>query len=144
MSDHRIRLPASEFPNQADVYVCDHCGEDITAHFSPWASHSWVPMAPERFTCACGRPYLTGAVEWDNLGQRERKRRIRDTHGLGLFFSLLSSVVGLLAYFALRALHHGQAAMVIAVVITAFPFAALVVPFWLQVAASMWRTRVKS
>jgi hypothetical protein len=66
-----ITLPASAFPNRADVYVCDKCGRDITKHLRPGQSHTWAPMGRERYLCLCGQKYLTGAREWDHFSERE-------------------------------------------------------------------------
>jgi DNA-directed RNA polymerase subunit RPC12/RpoP len=97
-----IRLPASAFPSRADLYVCDKCGRDITKHLHPGRAHAWAPMGSERYACSCGQKYLTGATEWDHLGGHGRKRRVRDTFGLGVLFSAMSSIPGLLVYLALH------------------------------------------
>jgi hypothetical protein len=89
-----ITLPASAFPNGADVYVCDKCGRDITRHFRPGRAHVWAPMGPERYLCLCGQRYLTGATEWDHLSDWERNRRVKDTLGLGVLFSAMFSNTG--------------------------------------------------
>jgi hypothetical protein len=132
-------LPASAFPSPADTYVCDKCGTDITKYLRPGQAHVWKPMGPERYLCDCGQKYLTGATEWDHLGDWERKNRIRQTLGIGIFFSVLSSVIGLVGYLILR---RSNSALTGALVIAAFPFLLVHIPFWASVAASMWRTRV--
>ena len=140
-----VALPASAFPQRADAYVCDQCRRDITKHLDPARAHVWSPMGPERYQCVCGQRYLTGAAEWDNLGERERRRRIRQTFGLGLFLSVMTSIPGLLAYLGLHfVLGVGAPARVIGVVITALPFFAMQLEFWPSVAASIWRTRFSS
>ncbi len=142
LSEGRTRLPASTFPKPADVYLCDSCGRDVTRHFNPRQSHTWYPpIGRERFSCACGHPYLTGAVEWDHLDDRERQRRRQQVYGMGLFFSAGFLIPGLLAYWGLRFAHHPTPAVITAWIITTFPAVLLVVPFWFEIAVSMWRTR---
>lgn len=138
----RTALPASAFPEWAEVYLCDNCGRDVTRFFCARQSHSWVPMAPERFACACGRPYLTGAIEWDNLADRERQRRLTNGLGLGFFLSLLSSVPGIGVYFILR-IWSWRLAATAGLMMALTPFLLVNVPFWCEIAASMWRTRVR-
>ena len=136
----KTQLPASAFPTRADVYVCDKCGRKITKHFRPGQAHVWKPMGAERYRCRCGQLYLTGATEWDHLGNWERKRRVNQTSGLTLLFSVALSVPGFLVYLAF---HRSRGALIAGLVTTALPFV-LVVPFWLEVVASMWRTRIGS
>src|SRR5580765_349053 len=83
-----VTLPASAFPDRADAYICDKCGRDITEHFRPCTSHSWEPMGPEKYECLCGQEYLTGAWEWDHLGYRERRQRVKSTLMFGVLFSV--------------------------------------------------------
>jgi hypothetical protein len=92
-------------------------------------------MGPERYLCQCGQKYLTGATEWDHLGDWERKNRIRQTLGI----SVLSSIIGLLGYLALR---RSNGALIGALVIAILPVLLVHTPFWLGVAMSMWRTRI--
>lgn len=139
-----ITLPASAFPDRADAYVCDKCGSDITKHFRPGTSHAWTPMGRERYKCLCGHWYLTGATEWDHLGDRERSRRVRDTFGLGVLISATFSVPGLLAYLVLHfAFGLREAAVITGWIITVLPFCLMQIGFWPGVVASMWRTRVE-
>ena len=138
-------LPASAFPARADVYICDKCEHDVTRNFYRGRAHVWSPMGPMRFTCRCGQTYLTGATEWDHLGARERRRRIRDTLLFGLLFSVVATILGLLVYFPLRfAFHLGETGFVVTVVIAALPFAIMQLTFWPGVAASIWRTRFRT
>jgi hypothetical protein len=132
-------LPASAFPTPADVYVCDKCGRDVTKHLHRGQAHVWKPVGPNRYQCRFGQKYLTGAMEWDQLGEWERKRRIGQTVGLGILCSAAFSIVGLVVYLAL---HRSKAALICASAIAALPFLLMNVPFWLDVAASVWRTRV--
>jgi hypothetical protein len=138
-----LKLPASAFPSRADVYECDKCGRDVTKHFRVGRAHVWKPMGPERYQCGCGQKYLTGATEWDHLGDWERKRRVRQSFGLGVLFSALGSGIGLVVYAYLRfgfGLHRG--ALVTGLIIAACPFLLMNIPFWLGVIMSIWRTRV--
>jgi hypothetical protein len=138
-------LPASAFPERADVYVCDKCGRDVTKHFHPSQSHTWAPMGPARFVCRCGQTYVTGAIEWDHLGPSERRRRVRQTLGIGVLLSAMFSILGVLAYLALRFLFDlRKAGFIVALFITAVPFVWLQLDFWPAVVASMWRTRAGS
>jgi ABC-type nickel/cobalt efflux system permease component RcnA len=138
-------LPASSFPERADVYVCDKCARDVTKHFRLRQSHSWTPMGPTRFVCRCGQRYLTGAVEWDHLGSSERHRRVWQTLWLGVLLSGMFSIVGTLIYLPLRfLLDLREAGFLVALFITALPFVWLQMTFWPEVLASMWRTRIGS
>jgi len=138
-------LPASSFPERADVYVCDKCARDVTKRFRPRGSHSWTPVGSPSFVCRCGQRYLTGAIEWDYLGLRERHRRVWQTLVLGVFLSGMFSIFGILVYLALRFLFHlRDAGFLVAVFITALPFVWLQMTFWPEVLASMWRTRIGS
>jgi len=140
-----ITRPASDFPERANVYVCDNCGRDITRHFRPGQAHVWRPMGPQRYQCFCGKKYLTGAAEWDHLGCWERSSRIRYTLGMGVVFSAMLSVVGFPVYLALKfAFGLKAGAIGTGLVITAFPFCLMQLGFWPSVFASMWRTRIAS
>jgi hypothetical protein len=138
-----VVLPGTAFPERADVYVCDKCGGDVTKHFHPRQSHSWAPMGPETFICACGQRYLTGATEWDHLGDWERSKRAGDTLGLGLLLSAVSSIFGAVGYLILHfAFGPQRAAFVAAMALAVLPFVLMQVTLWPDVAASIWRTRV--
>jgi len=144
ISEPKVRLPASSFPERADIYFCDKCARDITHHLHRRRSHSWAPIGPMRYTCLCGQQYLTGALEWMNLSDWEQSRRTSQTLGLGLMFSVMSSVLGLLAYWLLRALQLPRLALVFALIITVAPFVLFMVPFCYEVAMSKWRTRART
>lgn len=77
--DHQTisRLPASRFPDPAEVYFCDNCGRDLTKNLYHDRAPVWQPLRPIWYVCRCGRKYLSGAAEWDDLATRERKQRIR-------------------------------------------------------------------
>lgn len=139
----RIQLPASLFPERADIYVCDKCGRDITRHLRPGQAHAWRAIGRERYVCQCGQKYLTRATEWDHFSARERKRRIQFTFGFAAVFSAIISVFGVAAYLALRYFFYlPRAGVVVGALIAVFPLFSLLVPFSLGVASSMWRTRV--
>ena len=138
----QVTLPASAFPERANIYVCDKCGRDITKHFRRHQSHVWEPMGPERYQCLCGQKYLTGATEWDHFSARGRRSRIGQTLFVGVLFSMMFSVFGLLVYLFLFAFGLRQGAVVTGLVITALPFCWMQLEFWPSVVASMWRTRV--
>lgn len=137
----KMQRPASAFPERADIYLCDNCKRDITRHFSPGKSHSGVPMGRETYTCDCGREYQTGAVEWDHLSKRERHFRIRQTHGLGTVFSAMVAVPAAILYVLSVTLFHWKGAGLAALLLSVVPFITLAGTFWLEVAASKWRTR---
>jgi len=100
-------------------------------------------MGPDKYVCRCGEKYLTGATEWDYFSERERRKRVGDTFGLGLVFSAMISVLSVVVYLVLHfVFHRSREAFAIAFFITAFPFFLMVVPFGIEVAASVWRTRV--
>jgi hypothetical protein len=138
LDNSKTQLPASAFPKPADVYVCDDCGRDITRRFRPGRAPVWKPMGTEIFECLCGQKYLTGATEWDHLGDWERRRRLEQIFGLGILFSAFFLVPGLVVYFTL---HRPRTAFITAFCIAALPFSLMFVPFSLEVAASMWRMR---
>lgn len=138
-------LPASEFPSRADAYVCDNCRRDITRHLHRGRAHVWRQMGSERYRCNCGALHITGAVEWDHLRDWERKRRVSQTFGLGIIFSFMSSIAGLLAYLALHFLFGlRQAALITGLALTALPFVLVQLTFWYSVPASVRRTRFGS
>jgi len=89
-----VRRPASSFPDRADEYICDMCGADLTKYLPRPSSHSWPPYGPARYICRCGAAYLTGAVEWESLDSRERRRRLRDLVGLSLMFAAMFAIPG--------------------------------------------------
>jgi hypothetical protein len=140
-----VTLPASAFPEQANTYLCDKCGRDITIHFQQGQAHVWRTMGPERYQCLCGQKYLTGATEWVHFSDWERKNRIGGTLLIGFLISLLFSVLGLLVYLALHFVFGlSDGALITAVVITALPFCWMQLDFWRGVVASMLRTRIGS
>ena len=80
-------------------------------------------------------------MEWDHLSEWERRRRVRRTFVLGVSFSVMSSAISLPAYFVLRMLHLRNLALFAASIVTIAPLLLFLVPFWLDVMSSKWRTR---
>jgi len=98
-------------------------------------------MGPERYVCRCGQSYLTGAREWDHLSEATRKQRIVQIIVTGILFSVPFSFIGLGLYFWL---HRSRRALIFALAMATIPFLVVFVPFFLSVAASMYRTRIRS
>lgn len=142
LSPRPIRASASAFPGRADIYECDNCKRDLTKYFRPGQPHASQPMGPERVQCACGVMYLTGATEWDHLGERDRRSGVRDTFGLGAFFSVLLAVLVLVVYFFLHLIFGlRRGALIAGLILATAPFFLAHIAFWPSVVASMWRTR---
>lgn len=138
------QLPASAFPDRADVYVCDNCGRNITKHLHPGRAHcSGQAMGPQRYVCRCAQKWLTGAAEWDHFDPRIMRWRVEEIVGLSVLFSVGSLIVSIPVYFALRDIGIGKAALIVAVAITALPSALIVASFSIQLLASSWRTRFR-
>jgi hypothetical protein len=133
--------PATASQSPADVYVCQKCGSDITKYLNRGQAHTWEPIGSEHYLCPCGEKYPTGAIEWDHLGQSEKKRRLERILGRGIVFSSLFSVFGVVAYFVLD---RSNEALIGLLAIAVIPFLLTNVTFWLEVAASIWRVRFRS
>jgi hypothetical protein len=98
-----------------------------------------------RYRCKCGQAYLTGAVEWDFLSERERRNRVRQS---GLAVVGVAPLVGFVFLLRSAMLHRSITLFIVC--------AAVIIPviFWctlfvvdpireaFDVAASLWRTRV--
>jgi hypothetical protein len=138
------RLPASRFPDPAQVYFCDSCGRDLTKNLYRDRAPVWQPLRPMWSVCQCGQKYLSGAAEWDDLSSWERKQRIRQLW-IGLVLFALLVIPGALAYFALR---YGGAALLAIVGIALIPSVLVAKPFGFvlldlcEIITSIWRTRV--
>jgi hypothetical protein len=91
--------------------------------------------------CAAAASWLTDAAEWDHLGDWERNRRVEQSLLLGVFLWLVTSGLAAILYFALRWIGLGDGATIISVIFAFLPIVLILVPFALQVAASIWRTR---
>lgn len=144
--NHRTisRLPASRFPEPAEVYFCDNCGRDLTKNLYADRAPVWQPLRPTWYVCQCRRKYLSGAAEWDDLTTWERQQRVRQLWiGFVLFALLVIPVT--LAYFALT---YGGAALLAVVAIALIPSILVARPFGFvlvdvyEIIASIWRTRI--
>lgn len=139
------RLPASRFPDPAEVYFCDSCGLDLTKSLYHDRAPVWQPLRPMWYVCPCGRKYLSGAAEWDDLSTWERNQRIWQLRIGFVLFALLVIPVAL-AYFALR---YGGAAVLAVVGIALIPSILVARPFGFvlldlfEILASVWRTRAR-
>lgn len=140
-SSNFVTLPASSFPSPADCYVCDECGRDLTNYLHPGRAHVEQAMGPSRYECLCGQKYLTGAAEWDHLGPWARRRRAKNSLGLGTLFSAPLLIVGIA--FCLI-LHCSTRTLGVVSAFGLIPFFLMNVPFWLKVTQSIWRTRIGS
>jgi hypothetical protein len=138
------RLPASRFPDPAEVYFCDNCGRDLTKNLHHDRAPIWQPLRPIWYVCQCRRKYLSGAAEWDDLTTWERKQRIRQL-GIGFVLFALLVIPGTLAYFALS---HSRAALFAVLAIALIPSILVARPFGFvlldvfEIITSIWRTRV--
>src|SRR6266852_6121306 len=94
------QLRASQFPEPADVYVCDKCGRDITVHLYSGRAHVQILLRPSRYVCRCGQKYLSGAAEWDDLSDWERRQRWGQVQVHFVMVSALLAGSAILTYFA--------------------------------------------
>lgn len=138
------RLPASRFPEPAELYFCDNCGRDLTRNLYRDRGSVWQPLRPMWYLCECGRKYLSGAAEWDDLSTWEREKRAWQLQ-IGFVLFALLVIPTTLAYFALR---YGGAALFVIVGIALIPSILVAKPFWFvlldvyEIIASIWRTRI--
>ncbi len=139
-----LRLPASRFPEPAEVYFCDDCGKDATKNLHHDRAPVWQPLRPMWYVCECGRKYVSGAAEWDDLTTWERKQWIRQLR-IGFVLFALLMIPGTLAYFALSL---GSATLLAVLAIALIPsivvarLLGLVLLDVFEIIASIWRTRV--
>ena len=136
---------ASRFPEPADVYVCDKCGRDITEHLHRGQPHVWRPLGPAQYVCVCGAKYVTGAMEWDNLRDWEKSKRLWQSVGLLVVLGLILTAIGVLVYLTVAS---GGVALTVLALLSASPavvclalFAATALDL-LEIIASVFRTRV--
>jgi hypothetical protein len=139
-------LPASRFPEHANTYFCDKCGEDITRHFSARRCHGSLPLGPPTFYCECGERYLSGTREWDHLGSNEKRTSLGVLRITALFaFPFILS----LAAAALGIYEHSKRLTTAGTILTVitFPCSVVLAPCFLQlrdIAASIYRTRISN
>jgi hypothetical protein len=138
------QLRASKFPEPADVYVCDKCGRDITAYLHAGRAHVQQPLGPSRYACRCGETYLSGATEWDNLSDWEKRHRLAD---IGLVIILLAGLAVFLilvhvAFTRRSILLFASLALAVLFSIPLFPLFIAILAMPVEIAASIWRTRV--
>jgi hypothetical protein len=138
-------VPASRFPEPADLYVCDKCGRDITEHLHRGRPHVWRPLGPVRYVCVCGAKYVTGALEWDNLSKWERTRRLRQGLGLLAILGLILTPISALLYVAFN---HAGFLLTVLAILSASPAIVCLALFvgtaldLMEIVASVLRTRV--
>jgi hypothetical protein len=133
------RLPVSAVPEWAEEYFCDDCARVVTGQVRRRESHSWQPMGAEKFRCACGHNWPTGAAEWNHLSEREKRNRINEFIVLNIVLVFFASIVALAGYILSSkvgiALYGGLVALSI--------FLLFRVRSWFDLSASIWRTRVR-
>lgn len=138
------QLRASEFPEPADIYVCDKCGRDITAYLHAGRAHVQQPLGPSRYVCRCGETYLSGATEGDNLSDWEKRHRLAD---IGLVIILLAglavfSILVHVAFTRRSILLFASLGLAVLFSIPLFPLFIAILAMPVEIAASIWRTRV--
>lgn len=142
---NKFQRPASEFPERAEVYVCDVCGRDITKHLPRRQAHVWDDLGPPFYTCKCGTRYRTFQMEWDSFSYWEKRdyvvKAVVPWVGIGVLlagFLLLARLAFLYPNFVTIGL----------TILCAIPAAVLGSLFMamsydlLELPASLWRTRV--
>ena len=133
------RLPVSALPESAEEYFCDDCAREVTKQVRRRESHSWQPMGAEKFRCACGHNWPTGAAEWDHLSDREKRNRVNGSIVLNAVLVFFASIVALAGYFLSSktgvALYAGLVALSLLLL---FQFRSA-----FELFASIWRTRVR-
>jgi hypothetical protein len=135
---------ASRYPVRADENVCVKCGRDIARRLHSGQAHVDRPIGPMRYRCRCGEPYLSGAVEWDQMSSWEQKRRAR-TIRLGILLMLPALLPAALAYGAWHFRSGWFLAAFVLVLIPVLPLLWMSLLFQaelINIAASLWRTKV--
>jgi len=101
------------------------------------------PIGPMRYTCVCGKSYLTGATEWDYLSEWD-KRQWRSDVGIGVILLILLTIPFILGFAA----WHRQSLVLLAILIAAVIPSLLMLRLFgltlvetLAIARSIWRTR---
>ena len=143
-TNHPGRLPASSFPEIADVYFCDKCGRDITKHLHRGRAHVDKPFGPPIYECDCGEKYRSGTVKWDQLGIGAKRRQLA-LFRLEAIFSVPIILTCIAIY--LRFYSHSKLLLIIAAIaiIPSIMFSIFSVLGLLEAIAivrSIWRTRL--
>ena len=138
------QLPASRFPEWADLYICDVCGRDVKASIHRVRGHAGPSIGPERFTCGCGARYLSGMTEWDHLHRITRKSRTQGLMWAPIFIVLPATLLVLLIQTAIQ--RHSVLLGVVAGMegLVGLPFELFGIASMLDmpsIIASIWRTR---
>jgi len=94
-------------------------------------------IGPVRYTCKCGRQWVTGATEWDYLNPWDRRKHVTETAFCTVLLSVFAAIPAAIVYFAFESWQG----TFVASLILALPVLAIVVPSVLEIAASVWRTR---
>jgi hypothetical protein len=139
------QLPASRFPERADAYYCDECLMDITEHLHPGRAHVRRDIGKTRYKCVCGRVYMTGAVEWDQLEARERRSRLVEMLGIGFVTTSLILVLAVLlshAIFKRSIVFAALAGTVALPSVILLIMCAITAPELIEIGLSLWRTRL--
>jgi hypothetical protein len=136
--------PASEFPEPADVYLCDKCARNVTAHLNLSRAHVRQPLGSVKYVCRCGQCYRSGATEWDYLNNWNKRQWLMDIPLVLILFAGLAGY-GVVAYLAV--LHRSLLMIVlsligipVAIVFLRLFIAMSTIPF--QIAGSLLRTRL--
>jgi len=142
-------LPASQFPEPAQNYLCDNCGRDITRHLHVGQAHLRRPLGPVWYTCRCGKKYISGAVEWDQLAEGERRAEISDIVLFTLISLLPAAIATAIVLYEVR-IHNNRELHVslgigaaVASFLLLWLFVVLVLVPLFQIWASLVRTRLR-
>ena len=136
---------ASKYPEEADIYVCDKCEKDISAHLYVPRAHVRQPIGPTEYVCECGQRYKSGSAEWDHLNEWEKRQWLADVRLAFILFGGLSIFSVVLLY----TVSHRKLvlmAILLATFASSIPLIPLVtaifkVPF--EIASSIYRTRIQ-
>lgn len=134
-------LPASQFPEPADLYLCDRCGRDLTNQVYRGRAHVRMPLGRPRFHCACGAQFLSGVTEWDSLHPSDRRRRIRDIYFLALIPLALALCFEGVVWLSARNHTIVRFAVSGLLLLIATPSALYLISEIPEVVGSLWRTR---
>jgi hypothetical protein len=143
---NRVQRPASEFPERAEVYVCDICGRDITKQLPRDHAHASQILGAPFYTCLCGQKYRTGLQEWDSMSPADHWNFLLRAVVPGSLMGL--PLIGFIFLVRSTYLHPGYLLLAICVVaaVPSFVFAIFFTIAGLEgmdIFASLWRTRVR-